>query len=86
MLTEVNIFLPVENATVIKADLVVAAYNDFVFEGGEFVQKCEKLDKVLLLSVVCEISSVDEDVTLHRGCYLIELVVLSMGVRDYYYL
>lgn len=63
---------------------MIARYHNFMPE-LQFIKNFTELNEIFLLAIVCEISSMDENISLVVFCYFFEDAGILMGIRDSQY-
>lgn len=65
----------------VQDDLMVARYDNLVFPSFEGIQKINKLIKVLISSVICEVTSDDQNISSLFEQWF-RIVVFAMNVAN----
>jgi hypothetical protein len=65
----------------VQDDFMVARYDNFVFPSFEGVQKINKIIKVLIISVICEVTSDNQNISSLFEQWF-RIVVFAMNVAN----
>lgn len=68
------------HVTIIKHDLMITSYYNFILEIHNFIEKIKKLDETILSSSLCEIPSMDKNVSFHIFYSLFYYFVRTMSI------
>lgn len=71
-------------APIIKTDFMISRNHNFMPK-FELIKDFTKLEEVFLFTIVCEISSMDKDISLVHFCYFMKNASVFMGIRDSQY-